>query len=824
MQGYYNPFFIPSFLTSILLLLLGILVYLKNRKSFTNILFSLECLTSFVWQFGYSMMYYFSYSEKLATFWMKIGYVGVIYIPVFYYHFIFKFLGQKKERIIVYISYGIAILFTYLHFTTNLLTNGVIKYFWGYYPCASKVHPIFLIYFIGLINLSTMFIFLAFLKEKQTVKKEQIKYLFLAFFLYSPACVDYIANYNISFYPFGYIFATIFLVIVAYAIVKHHLMDINVIVTKLLILLSIYGVTIGTSFIILEISRPLFSPIFGPKWYHISIGLSFTLYAIAPYVYLRLRRKAQDWLYGDTEELQQIFKDAPKAWININDINNLSNMIMTFIDKYMVSTHGAFFILDKETNDLILKATSGNVEEIGLKRLEAGSPLLQWFTSEQDKLVTKGVLSKNEVEIFRNGDIDYWLEDSRILNKNKEMKKLLLGMKKQEEDLKAALILPCYFRKDLIGILVLGRKNKNKSYNEFELKVLAAISTDIALVIKNLQLRENMAEKEVLANLGQMSAGIAHDLRGPLTNFKNYLFLLQEDIEEKLQGNIPDTFVCHDSIAGEIEKMCNMINDLLDYGRSKKVILENLNMNEMLDKVLKGSSAGIDKQKIKVTREYKKDLSLVQVDKNKMERVFSNIINNAIEAMNENGELRIKTNEDAEWIDVIISDNGKGIPKNILPTIFRPFVTYGKKRGTGLGLAIVDQFIRAHKGEIQIDTQEGKGTTFTISIPREKREYVRLDAEEEVKIEKIPSQGIWKTKNISTDGICFTTSEAITVGEYLHITVNIPIGTDLLEAIVRVAWQKKVSDKEGIFDIGVEIIDMNEKDRQIFLSYIQNKK
>ncbi|NQT23583.1 MAG: hypothetical protein HQ579_09145 [Candidatus Omnitrophica bacterium] len=98
MQTTFNPYCIPSFLASLLLLLLGIFVYVKSKKSLVNIIFSLECFVSFLWQFSYGMMYYFSYNEKVAFFWMKIGYIGVIYISVFYYHFIIEFLGRKKKE------------------------------------------------------------------------------------------------------------------------------------------------------------------------------------------------------------------------------------------------------------------------------------------------------------------------------------------------------------------------------------------------------------------------------------------------------------------------------------------------------------------------------------------------------------------------------------------------------------------------------------------------------------------------------------------------------------------------------------------------------
>ena len=161
----FNLYPIPSFIASILLLGLALFVYKSNRRSPVNITFSLECFASFIWQFCYGMMYLFSYDKEAALLWMKIGYLGVIYISVFIYHFIIEFLGRKKERAVAYIAYAIAALFTYLHLFTNLFTNGLIKYFWGYYPRASVLHPVFLAFFMGLISLSIFHTSYSFIKR-----------------------------------------------------------------------------------------------------------------------------------------------------------------------------------------------------------------------------------------------------------------------------------------------------------------------------------------------------------------------------------------------------------------------------------------------------------------------------------------------------------------------------------------------------------------------------------------------------------------------------------------------------------------------------------
>ena len=99
MEMSFNIYSIPSFIASVLLLFLGIFVYNNNRRSPVNIAFALECLVSFIWQFSYGMMYLFSNDKPVAMLWMKVGYIGVIFISVFIYYFIIEFLGLKKERL-----------------------------------------------------------------------------------------------------------------------------------------------------------------------------------------------------------------------------------------------------------------------------------------------------------------------------------------------------------------------------------------------------------------------------------------------------------------------------------------------------------------------------------------------------------------------------------------------------------------------------------------------------------------------------------------------------------------------------------------------------
>lgn len=230
-----------------------------------------------------------------------------------------------------------------------------------------------------------------------------------------------------------------------------------------------------------------------------------------------------------------------------------------------------------------------------------------------------------------------------------------------------------------------------------------------------------------IAELGNMVRGIAHELRNPINNINIALYLLKKAAS---QGFKPRSSVNVDSylsqIRDSIERASNIINNILDFSRPSKTEIESININSLIEQILVLIGADIAGRNIKVTKKLHDPEAAIEGNLNIVRQIFLNLIANSMQAMKENGELIIETAQVGDCgldsgcgcgcIVVKISDNGVGIEAENLKNLFKPFWTT-KEGGTGLGLYLIKKGVEKHKGKIDVRSEKGKGTTFTVELP-----------------------------------------------------------------------------------------------------------
>ncbi len=228
---------------------------------------------------------------------------------------------------------------------------------------------------------------------------------------------------------------------------------------------------------------------------------------------------------------------------------------------------------------------------------------------------------------------------------------------------------------------------------------------------ERVNLRQQMARMDRLASLGRMSAGIAHEVRNPLTGVS----LLLDELHDRLLGQEADQQLIRGAL-GEIERLESLVNEMLHfsslptpklaYGRVEKVVQDSLFLTRKQ----------CQRQKVKLIERLDGDLPEIMMDADRLKQVLLNLLNNALDAMPDGGELEIVVEKDNDQILIRVTDTGIGIPAEQLPLIFEPFFT-SKGQGTGLGLAISYNIISDRGGEIQIESTQGVGTTVLVSLP-----------------------------------------------------------------------------------------------------------
>jgi two-component system sensor histidine kinase HydH len=229
------------------------------------------------------------------------------------------------------------------------------------------------------------------------------------------------------------------------------------------------------------------------------------------------------------------------------------------------------------------------------------------------------------------------------------------------------------------------------------------------------ELQEQVRRSERLASLGRLASGVAHEIRNPLSSIKGFAQYFQEKFEEKSEDQSYATVMVQ-----EVDRLNRVITQLLDLARPRELRVHPFALSQILEHPLKLIRPDLEKKGMKLILDSVQE-DVVEVDSDQITQALLNIFLNAMESVGEGGELRVRTipNPGKKGVEIWISDTGPGIGKEELTRIFDPFFST-KKKGTGLGLAITAKIIEAHRGEISVESEEGKGATFKIFLPVKK--------------------------------------------------------------------------------------------------------
>lgn len=275
----------------------------------------------------------------------------------------------------------------------------------------------------------------------------------------------------------------------------------------------------------------------------------------------------------------------------------------------------------------------------------------------------------------------------------------------------------------LFGLLFVDSQSKDFSRSSEESFGLEVTSL-LGVLIQNTKLYEQMKEKDRMAALGQMSAGLAHEIRNPLGAIKGAAELIKEQqLSDTPYANAHELV---DILLEETQSLNQVVSLFLDYARPHKLIYQPIQLNELIKKIVSIAIGNWNKnnpphQQIALVLNLSPNLPNSYGDGEQLKRVFLNLILNSLEAMDNQQDRRLRietffTSDKPQHIEVKITDNGVGISQEVMKNLFVPFYTT-KAQGTGLGLAICQRIIENHKGTIHVKSRPYEETIFTMRLP-----------------------------------------------------------------------------------------------------------
>ncbi len=246
---------------------------------------------------------------------------------------------------------------------------------------------------------------------------------------------------------------------------------------------------------------------------------------------------------------------------------------------------------------------------------------------------------------------------------------------------------------------------------------------------------EHALHTEKMASIGKMAAVLAHEINNPLSGILTYAKLLHKWIDSDDGGKNHHRDICDslDLIASESRRCGDLVKNLLTFSRTTPINLQPTNLNQVIDRALRLIQHQLDLGAIQVQPDLDPELPPVICDGAQVEQVLLALMMNALDAMPQGGNLWVTTKLSREdnVVRIVVRDDGCGIPPEILPRLFEPFLTTKETgRGVGLGLAISRSILERHNGDIEVQSEIGRGTTFTVTLPWD--EEVELSPAKEV--------------------------------------------------------------------------------------------
>jgi two-component system sensor histidine kinase HydH len=702
-----NVLALPTALAFTMNLTLCLVVLSSKPRDTAHRLFACFVLSFATWNLGELIMIS-SVNPVRAIAGVRVIFVGLTLAPLFFLHFTFVFPSEGRSawgrgyRLLFLYLIPLALLVTFfLSFRIDIERFKELRNVFYYGLLFAE--PITFLIFLGLLAVfSGVWIYWGIsnlIESLRTTRmpKQKLQIKYLIFGIVSMALVGTVINLSNYFLKMGwpiFFLASLYSILVslffAIALIKYRLLDIHLLIRGGILYSSVSGLILAIYILIIKnIGEAVSQKAYGRSLWVESALILALVFLLRPF-----QTKVGDWIdrffYMERVRFRTKLSEFSRTLTELVDLEEVAKTTVSFITQTLHVDSVVLFFLKGEVDEYRplfgtppQEGTAYSSRDSFVRRIESVG-----------RAVDLEHLRENQGEMI---PIDHLIEQGWVV------------------------VVPISLKEKLLGFIFLGKKRTEKDYTVEELELLEAFSNQAALAISRALIYRDMSLKdkqilqaEKMAAIGELAAGIAHEIRNPLGIITGSAETVRKHGDRKIQEEMTNY------ILEESKRINGLISAFLDFAKPKEPKLVNCNLGEILEKTLLLLSPQAKTLGVEIRKEIPQTLLQVSVDPDQMRQAFTNLGVNALEAMPQGGVLKVTVLENAKGEIVLrFSDTGKGIPKEVQSKVFDPFFTT-KDGGTGLGLSIVHRIITQHGGNISMEDRKGGGSIFTISLPLER--------------------------------------------------------------------------------------------------------
>jgi two-component system, NtrC family, sensor histidine kinase HydH len=320
------------------------------------------------------------------------------------------------------------------------------------------------------------------------------------------------------------------------------------------------------------------------------------------------------------------------------------------------------------------------------------------------------------VDVLQREELERRLDDPKNAAERPRLEVLCATLR----DLEAELVLPLRSKSQVVGLWTLADARSRESFSSEEVRLLRLVADQIATSLENSKTFERVRARDRFVSLGEMAAGLAHEIRNPLAAIRGAVAVLQQPTDAK-------SAELWAVIIEEIARLNRVVESFLDYARPATRTATIRDLAAFVKSCVEAVSRSKGRGDVELVLELEPGLPELRADADQLERVVVNVVQNAYEALEGRGRVRVALRRGAPgvlgdgWVEIQVDDDGPGMSDTTLERAFIPFYTT-KQQGTGLGLALCERLIRAQGGTIQLRSRPGEGTSVLIRLPLESKQ------------------------------------------------------------------------------------------------------